>query len=266
MIELIKGDCLEEMQKLIDRGVKVDAVITDPPYGITNCNWDIQISFKKMWECVEGIRNENTTVALFGSEPMASKLRMSNLKNYKYDWIWHKNRPTGIFHVDKRPMKQHEIICIFYKGYYNPVKEMYSGKYKYQQFRRNYNSDLYGSHFNFKYKKETIESTLKYPGSVQYFCIENKPLHPTQKPIKLMEYFVRTYTKPGETVLDFTMGSGTTGVACKRLHRNFIGIELNQEYFEIAKDRIDQTIYEPQLFEEEREIAPQVEKQHGLFD
>jgi len=266
MIRLIHGDCLEVMAQLAEEGVKVDAVITDPPYGITACQWDLIIPFDFMWKYLEAIRNNSACIVLFGSEPFSSKLRISNLKNFKYDWIWHKNKPTGLWHAEKRPMKQHEIISVFYNGSYFPQKENYRGKFKQKQFIKIYNSDIYGgSQSPFKYKNETLNATKRYPGSIQYFDVVARPVHPTQKPVALIKYLIKTYTMPRQTVLDFAMGSGTTGVACKELNRDFIGIEKDPKYFGLAKDRIYATNYQPDLFEDTTDTEPAI-NQGELWD
>lgn len=243
---LIQGDCLEEMQKLIDDGVKVDMVLTDPPYGTTACKWDSIIPFKEMWECLNGLTYDNTPIVLFGSEPFSSYLRLSNIQNYRYDWIWHKNYSGGFVTAKKMPMKYHEIISLFYKKQptYNPQFQEYSETTK-KRFKEGetpkgkspnrIHEGLVPKHHPISFKRG------KYPESVQYFkgvnTANNARLHPTQKPIELLEYLIKTYTKENDTVLDFTMGSGSTGVACLQTNRNFIGIELDEKYYNIAKKR-----------------------------
>ena len=249
-VRLYHGDCIEVMQSLKNKE-KVNVVIADPPYGKTKCEWDSVIPFCEMWESLEALRCADAHIVLFGSEPFSSKLILSNLKNYKNTWIWHKNKPTNFWHAKHMPMLQHESIMIFYKGYYNPQKELYLGKYKYRQFRKKYDTEVYGTGNVFKYSKESLSATMRYPGSIQYFNVEYQPIHPTQKPLALMEYLINTYTRRNDIVLDFCMGSGTTGVAAKRLGRGFIGIEKGKKYFDIAQERIGQARYEPELFTEE---------------
>jgi len=250
-IKLIHGDCLEEMEKLIMDKVKVDAIICDPPYGTTACSWDSVIPFERMWWCLKMLIKSNGAIVLFGSEPFSSALRMSNIDNYKYDWVWHKNSSGSFALAKKQPMKYHENILVFYKKQceYNPQFQDYSDstKYRFRDGERvNRKKQLEDStnkiHGGMSYAGEqAIEIKRgKYPESVQKFNNEanNKRQHPTQKPVELMEYLIKTYTNENETVLDFTMGSGTTGVACKNLNRDFIGIELDEKYFEIAKERL----------------------------
>ena len=242
MIQLINGDCLEEMEKISDESI--DLVLTDPPYGTTACKWDTVIPFEPMWEQLKRVTKKNGAIVLFGSQPFTSALVMSNPKMFKYEIIWEKEKPTNFLLVKKQIAKQHENICVFYSNQptYNP--QMYKCEDKYFDKRKTYN--------NSAQKQDSIigkttlqckrrkEDGLRYPKSIYKVSRERNSLHPTQKPVALMEYLIKTYTNDGETVLDFTMGSGTTGVACKNLNRNFIGIELDKTYFEIAKKRLDQ--------------------------
>jgi len=243
-IELYNGDCLKVMDELIEKGVVVDAIITDPPYGTTTCSWDIVIPFIEMWKRLNKLIKPNGAIVLFGGEPFSSLLRTSNMKMYKYDWKWIKSRPSGHLNAKRMPLKNIEDICIFYKKQvnYNPQftigrpNNVKDGSIRKTKTTNNIYSDF----------KNTIQNSTnkKYPKQNLYFKQQDpsKILHPTQKPIMLMEYLIKTYTSENETVLDFTMGSGTTGVACKHLNRNFIGIELDKEYFNIAKKRIDEAI------------------------
>jgi len=243
-IELIQGDCLEKMKDIPDGSI--DAIITDPPYGITACKWDSVIPFEPMWEQLKRIIKPNGAIALFGTEPFSSMLRMSNLKEYRYDWIWEKTNATNFWFVKKQPANKHELISIFYSKQptYNP--QMMKGK----PYTRSAGSKRWESNCQrFSYRKNIKNDGTRYPQRIQRFSNgNNKYVHPTQKPVALIEYLVKTYTNEGETVLDFTMGSGTTGVACNNLNRNFIGIELNQEYIAIATERIQQTINQKELF------------------
>lgn len=247
---LINGDCLEVMPLLIEQGVKVDAVIADIPYGTTSCKWDAVIPFDKMWDCLNKLIKEDGAIALFGSEPFSSALRMSNIKNFKYDWIWHKSHGGNFSTVNYQPLKEHEIISIFSGKSgrtvkYYPVKEKRHGSgvetQKYTKRSNVSKSDVFNIKTNIIKKKFDV---LRFPCSVQFFnSVSNtnkKRLHPTQKPVALMEYLVKTYTNEEDTVLDFTMGSGTTGVACKNLNRKFIGIELDKGYYDIACKRIEE--------------------------
>ena len=243
MIKLYCGDCLEVLKDIKDNSI--DAIITDPPYGTTACKWDSVIDFDLMWEQLNRIIKPNGAIVLFGSEPFSSALRMSNIKNYKYDWIWQKNRGSNFATVKYQPFKEHEIISVFNKHSYYPIKEERKGSGK-SRSERNYEERLKSAEvykINLIQKEKKLEY-LRYPSSVQKFNIpsnnqfKKKRSHPTQKPIALMQYLIRTYTNEGETVLDFTMGSGSTGVACKNLNRNFIGIEMDENYFKIASKRI----------------------------
>lgn len=242
MIELIKGDCLERMQD-IENG-SIDAIITDPPYGTTACKWDSVIDFDLMWEQLNRIIKPNGAIVLFGSEPFSSALRMSNIKNYKYDWIWQKPKGTGHLNAKRMPMNDFENISVFYKKqcFYDPqftFCEPYKAKSGKKSFEGYGNDNRIGNDSDGK----------RYPKRVLKFnAIERGTQHPTQKPVALMEYLIKTYTNENETVLDFTMGSGSTGVACKNLNRSFIGIEMDDKYFEIAKQRINN---EPILIEQE---------------
>ena len=251
MIDLIKGDCLEVMKE-IESG-SIDAIITDPPYGTTACKWDSVIDFKLMWEQLNRIIKPNGAIVLFGSEPFSSALRMSNIKNYKYDWIWHKNNTSGFALAKKQPMRNHEIVSVFYKYQctYNYIKEPRDMSLESKK-RMDYdftstkgNNKLQNGIKKVQYVPE--DKNLSYPKSVKYFKglanNNKKKVHPTQKPIALMEYLIKTYTNENDTVLDFTMGSGSTGVACQNTNRNFIGIEQNENYFKIAQERIEQNKY-----------------------
>jgi len=235
-MKLIHGDCIDKM-KDIPAG-SVDMILTDPPYGTTACKWDSVILLEPMWAELKRIIKPNGAIALFGSEPFSSALRMSNIKNYKYDWIWDKVKPSGHLNAKIMPLKEHEIISIFSKGKcgYNP-----QGLEKICKIQKKSNSDttLGNGYSTFgKNNKTTIQTIGNYPRSILTFNKPGKPLHPTQKPVALMEYLIKTYTNEGDTVLDFTMGSGTTGVACVNTNRDFIGIELDEGYFTIAEKRI----------------------------
>ncbi len=234
---LINGECLEEMDKLIADGVKVDAIITDPPYGTTACKWDSVIPFDEMWPRLKSLRKDRTPIVLFGSEPFSSALRMSNIKEYKYDWVWDKKIPSGMCNAKIMPMRQSELISVFIKGknFYNPQMILRDKPIKSGGNKGSLSGGTKG--ITGEYKKVY---THKYPTTHLLFDkIRKGAIHPTQKPVALMEYLIKTYTNEGDTVLDFTMGSGTTGVACKNLNREFIGIEKDDKYFEIAQDRVD---------------------------
>tara|TARA_R110000803_G_scaffold37595_2_gene81008 strand:+ start:147 stop:860 length:714 start_codon:yes stop_codon:yes gene_type:complete len=237
MIQLIKGECIEQMKQIPDGSI--DAIITDPPYGTTACKWDSVIPFEPMWEQLNRIIKPNGAIVLFGNEPFSSALRMSNIKNYSYDWVWEKSKITGVLNAKKMPVRKLENITIFTDTNkkstltYNPQGLEIKGTLT----KQGGNSECYGE----RNKKEYIQEFTNYPRNLIKINSEGKTIHPTQKPVALMEYLIKTYTNENETVLDFTMGSGSTGVAAKNLNRSFIGIELDGKYFEIAKERIDNT-------------------------
>ena len=233
---LYKGDCLEEMKKIPDGSV--DLVLTDPPYGTTACKWDSVIPFEPMWAQIKRIVKKGAAIVLFGSQPFTSALVMSNVDMFKYCWIFGKSLPVGHGYAKYRPMSNHEDICIFGKGRttYNP---QYTPREKPRVYTRK-NASLSGSSSMTSHDGKTRVLFGKYPTTIQMFntSVQNGKVHPTQKPVALLEYLIRTYTQEGDVVLDFTMGSGSTGVACVNINRNFIGIELDAEYFKIAENRI----------------------------
>ena len=239
-------DCLEAMKDIPD--YSIDAIITDPPYGTTACKWDSVIDFKLMWEQLNRIIKPNGAIVLFGSEPFSSALRMSNIKNYKYDWIWSKSNPANIALANRMPLKYHEIISVFYKKQPTYNKQMIPrdelGKKRLQNKNnpiRFKGSDIQGtSKISKDYDINRYDENFKNPSTILNFKVERGKKHPTQKPLELMEYLIKTYTNENETVLDFTMGSGSTGLACLNTNRKFIGIENNKEYFESATKRIEQ--------------------------
>ncbi|AUR95349.1 DNA methylase [Vibrio phage 1.206.O._10N.222.51.B10] len=240
MIELINGDCLEEMKSIPDGSV--DMILTDPPYGTTACKWDSIIPLEPMWEQLKRIVKPNGAICLFSNQPFTSVLIASNLKGFKYCWQWNKKIPSGMGYAKYRPMQQTEDICVFTRS---GEKTTYNA----QMVRRekpikaggnNVATSVYGG-FNDIGKKD-YKKTYNYKNPttlIEFDKIRKGSLHPTQKPVALMEYLIKTYTNEGETVLDFTMGSGTTGVAAKNLNRGFIGIELDKGYFDIATERIN---------------------------
>lgn len=234
-IQLYHGDCLEVMDQLIQEGVKVDAVITDPPYGTTACKWDNIIPFDEMWKRLKLLRKDRTPIVLFGSEPFSSALRMSNIKEYKYDWIWKKERGLGFLNAKKMPLRDTENITVFYKkpSLYNP--QMRKGT---PYVAKNNPSKQKGTNNNY----DTVTTTNtgdRYPLTTLEFTRPRRTFHPTQKPVALMEYLIKTYTNEGDTVLDFTAGSGSTGVACQNTGRNCILIEKELEDCEITVKRLE---------------------------
>ena len=242
--ELILGDCLDVLPKISDKSV--DIVLTDPPYGTTACKWDSIIPFEPMWKELKRIIKDNGCIALFGTEPFSSHLRLSNLDWFKYDWVWNKKRTTSPLLAKKQPLRNIELISVFYKKQptYNP--QLIEKKIKKYFKSRNLEKEQKVEFTNIKYKPNINLSNFGYPKVllehikvINNLSKDKTGLHPTQKPIELCEYLIKTYTNENDTVLDFTMGSGSTGVACKNLNRKFIGIEKDKKYFDIAKNRIN---------------------------
>ena len=237
-ITLWHGDCLELLKIIRDGSVVL--VLPDPPYGTTACKWDSVIPFEPMWEQLNRIIKPNGAICLFGSEPFSSALRMSNIKHFKYDWIWNKKACGSGLLAKKQPLKIHEIISVFNAPSYFP--QMQKGK---MRNKKSYGSKV-GSVTGYIKPNGENFNDLYYPKTIIEFsnASQKGKQHPTQKPVALLEYLIKTYTNEGETVLDFTMGSGSTGVACMNTGRKFIGIELDQGYFDIAKERIEKSIRE----------------------
>lgn len=237
-IWLMQGDCLERMKEIPDGSV--DLILTDPPYGTTACKWDSIIPLEPMWEQLKRIIKPNGAIIMTASQPFTSILVCSNMKWFKYDWVWRKPKGTGHLNAKRMPMRDKEDVLVFYSKpcTYNP--QMTKGKPYKDKAGKDHTSkssmtDSYGVYTNFR----NDNSGERYPKQVLEFgVVERGTLHPTQKPVALMEYLIKTYTNEGETVLDFTFGSGTTGVACVNTNRKFIGIELDEGYFNIAKGRI----------------------------
>ena len=236
MIKLMHGDCLELMKEIPDNSI--DMVLTDPPYGTTACKWDSVIPFEPMWIELKRITKDNGAICLFGSEPFSSALRMSNIKQFKYDWYWNKLKPSTGLHAKIMPLKNLEIVSVFYRSkcLYSPV--MSKCKLRIED-KNDSNGEAFGGK---KIKRHHNNGGLKYPKHLIEFSNANQKdrLHPTQKPVPLLEYLIKTYTLENETVLDFTMGSGSCGVAAKNLNREFIGIEKDDKYFKTAENRITQ--------------------------
>ena len=236
--KLYQGDCIEVM-KDIEYG-SVDLVLTDPPYGTTACKWDSVIPFEPMWEQLNRIVKADGAICFFSAQPFTSALIVSNIKKFKHHWIWKKNRGTGFQVAKYRPMMATEDVVVFSVGkkvkYYPQMQKLEKPYFCKNASSSNGTNPL----ANFNDGGKWVDS--KYPTNVLEFAKVSKPSHPTQKPVDLLEYLIRTYTNEGETVLDFTMGSGSTGVACVNTNRNFIGIELDENYFKIAENRIKQAI------------------------
>ena len=240
--KLYNGDCLEVMDKLIEEGVKVDCIITDPPYGTTACKWDTVIPFDEMWERLNKLIKPNGAIVLFGSEPFTSKMICSNLKGFKYRWDWNKKIPSGMSYARYRPMQQTEDIIVFTK---NGEKTIYNPQMTKRDKPIKSGGTKHSETAPIKYKDKDFKKTYEYKNPttlIEFDKIRKGSLHPTQKPVSLMEYLIKTYTNECEQVLDFTMGSGTTGVACMNTNRKFIGIELDKVYFDVAKNRIEESL------------------------
>ena len=239
-MQLFNDDCLKVLPTIPDKSI--DLILTDPPYGKTQCKWDSVIPFEPMWNQLIRVIKDNGCIALFGSEPFSSNLRMSNIKQFKYDWVWQKEQGTGFGNAKKQPLRNLEIISIFYKNQclYNPQKS--KGKpYKTKSKSGNHKGSVYeDGGLN---SIITVNEGNRFPLQLLKFNRDKNKIHPTQKPVALLEYLIKTYTNENDSVLDFTMGSGSTGVACKNTNRDFIGIELDQEYFDIAKQRIESTLF-----------------------
>ena len=244
--KLYHGDCLDIMPGL----EPVDLVLTDPPYGTTVCSWDVVIPFEPMWKQLKRIIKNNGVIALFGNEPFSSYLRISNIKMFGYDWIWHKNKSGNIFQYKSKPMARHEIISIFtkyrlswrkadYIKYYPQLNDC-DIKVKTSMTKKNRSVQTAPNHKK-SLKKYNMKKT-GYPETIIKINNEGNKLHPTQKPVALMEYLIKTYTNENEIALDFAIGSGTTAVACERLKRKWIGIEIEEKYCEIAAKRIEENI------------------------
>jgi len=238
---LFNEDCLKVMPEIADKSV--DMILCDLPYGTTACKWDTIIPFDKLWERYERIIKDNGAIVLFASQPFTSVLVSSNLKMFKYEWIWEKSKASNFLLAKKQVLKAHENILVFGKGsvVYYPQKTQgkpYSGEKR--AGKKGSITDVYNDVPNPTFRNGS-EDGLRNPRSVQYFKTaesEGKTLHPTQKPVALLEYLIKTYTNEGELVLDNTMGSGSTGVACKNTNRKYIGIEMDVNYFEIGVNRI----------------------------
>ena len=251
MFELLQGDCLEEMKGIPDGSI--DLVLTDPPYGTTACKWDVVIPLEPMWEQLKRVIKPNGAIVMTASQPFTSILGSSNIKMLKYSWQWKKSRATGHLNAKKMPMKNLEDCLVFYRKQptYNPQGvvecdiDVWNSK---SDSLRGKATDATSVVTGGIEHKEYKQTTTGYPRQIIDTPSEGKTVHPTQKPVALMEYLIKTYTNEGETVLDFTMGSGTTGVACVNTGRDFIGIELDPEYFKIADERIEKQLQSPTLF------------------
>jgi len=235
MLEINKvyhGDCLKVMQGIPDKSI--DMINCDLPYGTTACKWDTIIPFEPLWEQYKRIIKDNGAIVLSASQPFTSKLVMSNLKMFKYEWIWAKSKATGHLDSNRKPLRSHENILVFYKNLptYNP--QMTKGeKHHRSQKKQSKQTEVYG-----RFKFDLYYSDEYYPKTIQFKNVQENAIHPTQKPVALYEYLIRTYTNEGDTVLDNCAGSGTTAIACINLNRNYILIEKEKKYVDICNQRI----------------------------
>ena len=217
-------------------------ILPTADFGTTACKWDSIIPLEPMWKELKRITKNNAAIVLFGTEPFSSQLRLSNLDWFKYDWIWEKSKCGSAFTSKYRPQSKHEIISVFGKGRVNYYPQMEEGE-PYKRTRKVNNGDKPNNHkLGVTSESETVNTGYRYPSTVQFFqqrWRRQDQVHPTQKPVALMEYLIKTYSNEGDVVLDFTLGSGTTGVACGNTNRSFIGIELDENYFNIAKNRVE---------------------------
>jgi site-specific DNA-methyltransferase (adenine-specific) len=237
--QILYGDCLELLYNVEDKSI--DMILADLPYGSTHCKWDSVIDLEQLWAHYERVIKDNGAIVLFAQTPFDKVLGYSNLKLLKYEWIWEKTQATGHLNAKKMPMKAHENILVFYKKSptYNPIKTIgHKRKVSTAHHKRNTSTgEIYGKCDNFS----DYDSTERYPRTIQIFASDKQKLnlHSTQKPLALCEYLIKTYTNEGDLVLDNVCGSGTTGVAAKRLNRNFILMEKDEEIYNIAKKRIE---------------------------
>lgn len=239
-MELYKGNCLDVMKNIPDG--TVDMVLCDLPYGITQNKWDSVIPFEPLWAEYKRVTKSNAVIALFASQPFSSALVMSNPKMFRHEWIWIKNRGSNFANTVREPMKEHEHVLIFSNGkwtYNKQMQERTGGGA--ERVKYSFNKITESENYRKFDRPSQSSGKLRVPSSWQKFNVE-VGLHPTQKPVALLEYLIKTYTNEGETVLDNCMGSGSTGVACINTNRDFIGIELDDSYFNIASNRIHEAI------------------------
>ena len=243
-IKLLNGDCLRHLTDIPDKSI--DFVLTDPPYSTTACKWDCAIPLRLMWKELIRVTKPGAAIALFGSEPFSSRLRLSFIDGYKYDWYWRKDKASNFLQGNNRPMNPVEIVSVF-TGYkakinYYPQK-IKNPKGSHTRHLRSYAKQSENSRKTSANRErcgpgKNYEPDKLLPVNILEFCRDIKPIHPTQKPVPLLKYLIKTYTLEGQVVLDFTMGSGSTGVAAVETNRDFVGIELEKEYFGMAEKRI----------------------------
>lgn len=250
MIELNKiynEDCLEGMKRIPDGSI--DMILCDLPYGTTRNKWDSIIPFDKLWEQYERVIKDNGAILLSAQTPFDKVLGSSNIELLRYEWIWEKTSGTGFLNAEKMPLKNHENILVFYKSLPTYHPQMRQGFTPYITKKGNH-----GTNYGKDYGAVTISNGERYPLSVVKFSkdTQSSSIHPTQKPVALFEYLIKTYTNKGDTVLDNCMGSGTTAIACLNTERNFIGFETNKEYYDKSLERIKNNVTQLDLFEEAR--------------
>ena len=237
--KIICGDCLDVMPTLADGSVGM--VLADVPYGTTACKWDSIIPIEPMWEQLKRVIKPNGAIVMTASQPFTTTLIASNMKMFKYCWYWQKDRASNHLNAKKQPMRNIEEVVVFNSRQYRPIMENW-GEPSHSVGKKKGKVNTGTTTGDFIAAEGNTTDNIKYPRTLLYFPIPHPRIHPTQKPVALMEYLIKTYTNEGETVLDFTMGSGTTGVACVNLGRNFIGIEMDAEYFRSAENRIKQAL------------------------
>jgi site-specific DNA-methyltransferase (adenine-specific) len=244
LIELNKiynEDCIGGRGMCLIPNESIDMILCDLPYGTTACKWDLIIPFESLWNQYERIIKDKGVIALFGSQPFSSLLVASNIKLFRHEWIWNKDKSGNFMNCKFEPMKTHEHILIFgkVKGTYNPIMELRDEKNKRNNKPRLNTSNIISTQ-EFYTKESKGNDDYKYPTSVKYFNSVRKGKHPTQKPVELLEYLIKTYTNEGEIILDNCMGSGTTAIACINTNRNYIGFENDNTYYELANKRIEE--------------------------
>lgn len=230
--EIYQGDCLELMNGIPDKSI--DMILCDLPYGTTVCKWDSIIPFEPLWKQYNRIIKDNSAIVLFSSQPFTTRLIDSNMKNFKYTWYWIKNNKGNYLNAKRQPLRQVEEINIFNKHKYFP-----QGLKDYNKLR---NRGTAAKTTMQNYSNEWVQEKTGYPSNVLYYDLDKEKFHPTQKPVALFEYLIKTYTNEGDLVLDNCIGSGTTAIACINTNRNYIGIELDENYYNIAKTRISEHI------------------------
>lgn len=241
--DVYNEDCLTGMRSIADKSI--DCIICDLPFGTTEFEWDCPLPLEQLWAQYNRILNPQGSVLLFGTEPFSSKLRMSNVTNYKYDWVWVKNRPSGFQHAKNMPLRSHELISVFSNANMGHVAQLGDSRMTYNPQNLQPAQRSYLKSYNYlgaKRKQNAIVNSEyeNYPRSILYYDCDESHLHPTQKPVELLEYLIRTYTNEGDLVLDNCMGSGTTAVACLNTNRHYVGFEINAEFYDVAKKRIEE--------------------------